>query len=345
MSMKRLFTIDLKDYNPEWPHSTRPSVRAIIMRDGKLALVHNGKFDYYMFPGGGIEAGETHEEALIREVKEESGLVVIPESIKEYGSALRLSKSSHFENTIFEQENYYYRCEVQEELDETEFDIHEIEEQYSLVYLTPEEAVRRNRSNDHGDENGGVWIERETRMMELLINEGSMNRLFTLDAKNYDPAWPHFVRPSVRGIIVRDGKLALVHNGKFDYYRFPGGGIEEGETKEEALIREVKEESGLVVIPESIKEYGSVLRISKIRGGENIIFEQENFYYICEVQEEISTTEFDEHESEEQYSLAFVTPEDAAERNRINDHGEENGSVAIERETRIIELLLEENQK
>lgn len=171
MSMRRLFTIDLQDYNPEWTHSTRPSVRAIIFRDGKLALVHNGKFDYYMFPGGGIEEGENHKEALIREVKEESGLVVIPESIKEYGSALRLSKSSHFENTIFEQENFYYWCEVQEALEAPEYDIHEIEEQYSLVYLTPEEAVRRNRQNDHGEENGGVWIERETRVMELLLEE------------------------------------------------------------------------------------------------------------------------------------------------------------------------------
>jgi len=175
MSMKRLFTINLKDYNPDWPHSTRPSVRAIIERDGKLALVHNGKFDYYMFPGGGIEAGESHKEALIREVKEESGLVVIPESIREYGSALRLSKSSFLENTVFEQENFYYRCEAKEEVAATEFDVHEIEEQYSLVFLTPEEAVRRNRTNDHGEENGGVWIERETRVMELLMRENKEN--------------------------------------------------------------------------------------------------------------------------------------------------------------------------
>ena len=169
--MKRLFTIDLQNYNPEWPHSTRPSVRAIIFRDGKLALVHNGKFDYYMFPGGGIEEGESHEEAMIREVKEESGLVVIPESIKEYGSALRLSTSQYFENTIFEQENFYYMCEAKTEVAATEFDVHEIEEQYSLVFLTPEEAVRRNRTNDHGEENGTVWIERETRVMELLLEE------------------------------------------------------------------------------------------------------------------------------------------------------------------------------
>ena len=167
--MKRLFTVDLQDYNPEWPHSTRPSVRAIIFRDGKLALVHNGKFDYYMFPGGGIEKGESHEETLIREVKEESGLVVIPESIREYGSALRLSRSSHWENTIFEQENYYYKCKVQEEVAATNFDVHEIEEQYSLVFVTPEEAINKNRNDSHGEEDDAVWIERETRVMELLL--------------------------------------------------------------------------------------------------------------------------------------------------------------------------------
>ena len=169
--MKRLFTIDLKDYNPEWPHSTRPSVRGIIFRDGKLALIHNGKFDYYMFPGGGIEEGESHEETLIREVKEESGLVVIPESIKEYGSALRLSASLSRKDTIFEQENYYYLCEAKEDVESPEYDVHEMEEQYSLVFVTLEEAIRKNRFDDHGEENGGVWIERETRVIELLLEE------------------------------------------------------------------------------------------------------------------------------------------------------------------------------
>ena len=68
--MKRLFTVDLQDYNPEWPHSTRPSVRAIIKRDGKLALVHNGKFDYYMFSGGVWIERETRVMELLLESEE-----------------------------------------------------------------------------------------------------------------------------------------------------------------------------------------------------------------------------------------------------------------------------------
>lgn len=33
----------------------------------------------------------------------------------------------------------------------------------------PEEALRKNRFDDHKEENGGVWIEREARILEILI--------------------------------------------------------------------------------------------------------------------------------------------------------------------------------
>ena len=80
-----------------------------------------------------------------------------------------------------------------------------------------------------------------------------MRTLFEIDTKDYDPKGPAFVRPSVRGIILRDGKVAMVHSLKYDYYKFPGGGIEAGETRPQTLIREVLEESGLQVRPESIR--------------------------------------------------------------------------------------------
>ena len=51
--------------------------------------------------------------ALVREVKEEVGLIVKPESISEFGSVMRRQKSNFTENTIFEQENYYFWCECE----------------------------------------------------------------------------------------------------------------------------------------------------------------------------------------------------------------------------------------
>ncbi|MBP3896072.1 MAG: NUDIX domain-containing protein, partial [Mogibacterium sp.] len=49
-------------------------VAAIIEKDGKIFATQRGYGDYkdwWEFPGGKVEAGETHEEALKREIKEE----------------------------------------------------------------------------------------------------------------------------------------------------------------------------------------------------------------------------------------------------------------------------------
>ena len=174
--MKRLFVIDLKDYDENWERSKRPTVRAIIQVDDKLAMVHNEKYDYYAFPGGGIEEGENFHQALIREVKEEVGLIVIPETIEEFGSALRLNSSHRFEKTIFEQENFYYKCKVYDAISEQMLDEEEAEEGFSLVFVSPEEALRKNRYDDHKEDNGGIWIERESRILEILIKENDYNR-------------------------------------------------------------------------------------------------------------------------------------------------------------------------
>ena len=56
-----------------------------------------------------------------------------------------------------------------------------------------------------------------------------------------------------RGIIFINKKLIAIHrikekDGKCEeYYVFPGGGVEENETMEEAVIREIKEEIGIDV--------------------------------------------------------------------------------------------------
>jgi len=48
------------------------SVRCVIFRNNEV-LVVRGPNGYHVMPGGRIEKGETHEEALRREIREESG--------------------------------------------------------------------------------------------------------------------------------------------------------------------------------------------------------------------------------------------------------------------------------
>ena len=49
-------------------------VGAVIRRNGNILMVNNGRTDYYYSVGGRIKFGETAEEAVIREVLEETGV-------------------------------------------------------------------------------------------------------------------------------------------------------------------------------------------------------------------------------------------------------------------------------
>ena len=51
-------------------------------------------------------------------------------------------------------------------------------------------------------------------------------------------------RKSVRGVLVKDGKLMLVSDKKMNEYILIGGGIEPSEDPETSMLREIKEESG-----------------------------------------------------------------------------------------------------
>ncbi len=48
------------------------------------------------------------------------------------------------------------------------------------------------------------------------------------------------------GLIFRDGRVLLVHRPRYDDWSIPKGKLEPGESWEEAAVREVEEETGLV---------------------------------------------------------------------------------------------------
>lgn len=51
-------------------------------------------------------------------------------------------------------------------------------------------------------------------------------------------------------VLIQDNKVALIerHRAGIDYFVFPGGGVDEGETPEQAALREAREELGIEVV-------------------------------------------------------------------------------------------------
>jgi 8-oxo-dGTP diphosphatase len=57
----------------------RIGVNALIFEEGRVLLAHRRDIDWWNLPGGGMELGETVEEAICREVREETGLEIVVE--------------------------------------------------------------------------------------------------------------------------------------------------------------------------------------------------------------------------------------------------------------------------
>jgi len=172
--MKLLFEIDKKNYDNNGKAFVRPSARAIIIKDNKIYMVHSLLYDYYKFPGGGIEKDESSIDAVIRETKEEAGLIIIKDSIKEYGYVHRKHKSIDPNYEIFDQYNYYYLCDVENNILKQNLDDYEKEEKYTLELIDPKIAINVNRNNNHGSTDLGM-LEREAKVLELLIKDGYFN--------------------------------------------------------------------------------------------------------------------------------------------------------------------------
>jgi len=165
--MKRLATYDRKDYNPELPRTTKRSARAIIVKDDRVALLYSTKYEFYCFPGGALEEGETPVEALIRETREEAGLIVKLGSIKGFGEVLEIRKDM-FEESIYEQHEYYYTCDTEDTIVEQKLTQSEQEAGYQLIFVSFDEAIKQNKLGVHVEPK---YTEAETYVLNLLKDE------------------------------------------------------------------------------------------------------------------------------------------------------------------------------
>ena len=102
----------------------------------------------------------------------------------------------------------------------------------------------------------------------------------------------------VAGIVPMNDGFVLMHRKHVvrnkdyqEYYTFPGGHLEKGETLEEGVIREIKEEFGI-----------NVKVIKKLYELENIKLNMKEYFFLCEyVDGEFGTGEGEEFSNNPEY--------------------------------------------
>lgn len=162
--MKRLLTMDLKNYTDEMPVFEKHTVRAVIWRDGRMAMQCSGKGEFKI-PGGGVEGSESHVDTLLREVREETGLLVIPESIRAIGEILELREDVFRKGTKYVCHSYFYFCDVRGETVETSMTASEIAKGFHPVWETPAAIIAANDRIQTEP-----WQKRDTEFVRMLAS-------------------------------------------------------------------------------------------------------------------------------------------------------------------------------
>jgi 8-oxo-dGTP pyrophosphatase MutT (NUDIX family) len=130
-----------------------------------------------------------------------------------------------------------------------------------------------------------------------------------------DLSLPAVERHAVRAIVRRGGEILMLR-ASTGAWKFPGGGVESGESDDAALRREIDEECGLAVT--SVDDYvGEVVERAAARPGDPAsVFVQVSRYYRCSVAEGSGVTALSDAERALGLAAAWVDLGDAVRANR-----------------------------
>lgn len=109
------------------------------------------------------------------------------------------------------------------------------------------------------------------------------------------------VREAVRAIVVDENRrIALLHVSRKNYYKLPGGGIENIENKMKALERECQEEIGCDI--EVISEIGSIVEYRKM-----FSLKQISYCYLAKVKGRKGISDFTDSEKENGFEQVWLS--------------------------------------
>jgi 8-oxo-dGTP diphosphatase len=146
----------------------RTAVRAVIQRGRDLLMVYSANVGDYKFPGGGVDSGELHEQALARELREECGASLLNVD-GEVGAVIEYNIAEEKDFDVFKMTSHYYFCQAGDGFGAQKLDEYERNLGFKPVWVNIEEAISTNKSLLNSDKIP-EWLKREIFVLEYIRN-------------------------------------------------------------------------------------------------------------------------------------------------------------------------------
>ena|SRR5688572_11349469 len=144
----------------------RTAVRGVILRGRSLLMIYSSNVGDYKFPGGGVTEGETHAQALSREIREECG-TFLTQFGHEIGAVIEYNVPLEKDYDVFKMTSYYYQCNVGDDFGAQELDAYEKDLGFKPRWIDIENAVQLNKALLHSDK-APEWLRREIFVLEYI---------------------------------------------------------------------------------------------------------------------------------------------------------------------------------
>ncbi|AWB65490.1 DNA mismatch repair protein MutT [Saccharobesus litoralis] len=148
----------------------RLATRAIVLKGEEILLLYTERYHDYSLPGGGVDAGESLESAMMRELQEETGAQNI-RNIKPYGLYEEFRPWYKDGCDVMHMESYCYTCEIDDELAKPNLEQYEINNGMVAKWINIHQAIKHNEQTIKHSAKKGLSIERETFLLKQIVTE------------------------------------------------------------------------------------------------------------------------------------------------------------------------------
>jgi len=149
-----------------------------------------------------------------------------------------------------------------------------------------------------------------------------------------------FTRLAARGIAVRGNQILLLYTERYEDYSLPGGGLDMGEDKIKAMMRELKEETGAQDI-RNVKPFGAYEEYRPWHKPEYDIMHMISYCYTCEVNKELGASSLESYEIKNGMKAVWVDIHKGIEHNKRTLAMSDKKGMSIEREIFLLEHIAE----